>query len=699
MSHAIVNRREFLKTGAATGATLVIGLYLPAFHPRGSHAPVARELFKPNAWIEIRPDGAVTIWTGRSEMGQGVRTAMPMIVAEELEADWTRVRVAQADADPAYGDQFTVGSRSVRSGFEPLRKAGAAAREMLIGAAALTWNVPRDACRARNGTVEHVPTGRRLGYGDLTARAATLPVPSDPPLKPTSEFRILGKRMPRLDTPDKVSGAAVFGLDVRVPGMVYAAVARCPVFGGRVQSFDPAPALAVPGVQRVVQISSGVAVVADRTWAAFQGKKALKIEWDEGATARWSSDGIWSAFTAAAARSGEVVRAMGDVDANLKAAARAVEAVYEAPYLAHACMEPMNCTAHVPSRGGRCEIWAPTQSPQGVQAAAARVTGLPVEAITVHVTYLGGGFGRRGGPVDYATEAVELAQKIAGPVQVVWTREDDIQNALYRPATYNVLRGGLDARGAPLAWSHRLVGPAGGSFMITRGADELIYPVPHFRLERVIEDPGVPVAPWRGVGPSQNGWVVESFVDELAHAAGKDPYAYRRELVAGKPRLLGVLDLAAQRAGWGSVPAAGRSRGIALWQFGETFLAQVAEVSVGSDGGVRVHRVVCAADCGILVNPDTVEAQLQGAIVFGLTAALYGEITIERGRVAQSNFSDYRMLALAEMPEIEVHLVPSEAPPSGVGEAGLPPIAPAVCNAVFAGTGKRIRRLPIGRVG
>ena len=699
MSHAIVNRREFLKTGAATGATLVIGLYLPAFHPRGSHAPVARELFKPNAWIEIRPDGAVTIWTGRSEMGQGVRTAMPMIVAEELEADWTRVRVAQADADPAYGDQFTVGSRSVRSGFEPLRKAGAAAREMLIGAAALTWNVPRDACRARNGTVEHVPTGRRLGYGELAARAATLPVPSDPPLKPTSEFRILGKRMPRLDTPDKVSGAAVFGLDVRVPGMVYAAVARCPVFGGRVQSFDPAPALAVPGVQRVVQISSGVAVVADRTWAAFQGKKALKIEWDEGATARWSSDGIWSAFTAAAARSGEVVRAMGDVDANLKAAARTVEAVYEAPYLAHACMEPMNCTAHVPSRGGRCEIWAPTQSPQGVQAAAARVTGLPVEAITVHVTYLGGGFGRRGGPVDYATEAVELAQKIAGPVQVVWTREDDIQNALYRPATYNVLRGGLDARGAPLAWSHRLVGPEGGSFLLTRGADELIYPLPHFRLERATVDAGVPIGPWRGVGPSQNGWVVESFVDELAHAAGKDPYAYRRELVAGQPRLLGVLDLAAQHADWGSAPPAGRSRGIALWRFGETFLAHVAEVSVGSDGGVRVHRVVCAADCGILVNPDTVEAQLEGAIVYGLTAALYGEITIERGRVAQSNFNDYRMLELAEMPEIEVHLVQSEAAPSGVGEAGLPPIAPAVCNAIFAGTGKRIRRLPIGRVG
>jgi len=696
MSHATVNRREFLKTGAAAGATLVIGLYLPAFDPRTSHAPAAPEPFKPNAWIEIRPDGAVTIWTGRSEMGQGVRTAMPMIVAEELEADWTRVRVAQADADPAYGDQFTVGSRSVRSGFEPLRKAGAAAREMLIGAAALTWNVPREACRARNGFVEHVPTGRRLGYGDLAARAATLPVPADPPLKQPSEFRILGHRTPRVDTPDKVSGAAIFGLDVRVPGMVYAAVARCPVFGGRVRTFDPRSALAVPGVQRVVQISSGVAVVADRTWAAFQGKKALKIEWDEGATARWSSDGIWSAFAAAAARSGEVVRAVGDVDANLKAAARVVEAVYQAPYLAHACMEPMNCTAHV--RDGRCEIWAPTQSPQGVQRAAARVTGLPVEATAVHVTYLGGGFGRRGGPVDYATEAVELAQKIEVPVQVVWTREDDIQNAVYRPATYNVLRAGLDPSGAPVAWSHRLVGPEGGSFLLTRGADELIYPLPHFRLERATVDAGVPIGPWRGVGPSQNDWVVESFVDELAHAAGKDPYAYRRELVAGQPRLRGVLDLAAERAGWGSAPPAGRSRGIALWQFGETFLAQVAEVSVGSDGMVRVHRVVCAADCGILVNPDTVEAQLQSAIVYGLTAALYGEITIERGRVAQSNFSDYRMLGLAETPEIEVHLVQSEAAPGGVGEAGLPPIAPAVCNAVFAGTGKRIRRLPIGRL-
>src|ERR1051325_1086210 len=690
MTHPTINRRAFLEAGAAAGASLLIGFHLPAF-ARG-----ATQSFKPNAWIEIKPDGAVTIWTGRSELGQGVKTAMPMIVAEELEADWTRVRVAQADADPAYGDQFTVGSRSVRSGFEPLRQAGAAAREMLIGAAALTWKVPREGCRARNSSVEHVASGRRLGYGELVTLAAPLRVPADPPLKPLAEFRILGTRVPRVDTPDKVSGEARYGIDVRVPGMVYAAVARCPVFGGKVKSFDPASALAVPGVRKVVQISSGVAVVADGTRAAFPGKKALKVEWDEGKVAQWSSDGIWRAFAAAAERSGEMVRTVGDVDAGLKGAARTVEATYQAPYLAHACMEPMNCTAQL--RGNACEIWAPTQNPQGIERTAAQLTGLSPESIIVHVTYLGGGFGRRGGPMDYATEAVELAKQIDAPVQVVWTREDDIQNAVYRPATYNVLRGGLDARGAPLAWSHRLVGPEGGSFLLTRGADELIYPVPHFRLERLIADPGVPVAPWRGVGPSQNGWVVESFVDELAHAAGKDPYAYRRELVAGHPRLVQVLDLAAGRAGWSSAPPAGRARGIALWQFGDTFLAQVAEVSVASDGAVRVHRVVCAIDCGVVVNPAGVEAQVQSAIIYGLTAALFGEITLDRGRVAQSNFTDYRMLSLGETPEIAVHLVRSDAAPGGVGEAGLPPIAPAVCNAIFAATGKRIRRLPIGRV-
>ena len=684
MTRATQTRREFLQTGATVGASLVIGFHL--------HLP-APATFKPNAWLEVHPDGTVSIWTGRSEMGQGVKTAMPMIVAEELDVDWQTVRVVQADANPAYGDQMTVGSRSVQSSWEPLRKAGAAAREMLISAAALTWGVPPEACRAERGVVRHGASGRQLRYGQLTARAASLPVPENPPLKPPSEFRIVGTRVPRVDSADKVTGKAQYGIDVRVPGMAFAAVARCPVFGGRVRRFDAAPALAIPGVLRVEQIARGVAVVAENTWAAFQGKKALQVEWDEGDTARWSSDGIARAFADAASHPGQSVRAIGDVDTALAGAARTVEAVYEAPYLAHACMEPMNCTAHVTN--GKAEIWAPTQNPQGIQREAGRVLGVPVGAVTVHVTYLGGGFGRRGGPVDYANEAIELAAKVDRPVQVVWTREDDIQNGLYRPATYNLLRAGLDQTGRPVAWSHKLVGPDGASFMITRGADEVIYAIPNFRLERVTEDPGIPIAPWRGVGPSQNGFIVESFVDELAHVAGKDPYAFRRDLVAGQPRLVAVLDAAAKGAGWGSPAAAGRQRGIALWQFGATSVAEVAEVSVKDDGTVRVHRVVCAIDCGIVINPDTVEAQTQSNVVYGLTAALFGQIDIDRGRVVQSNFHDYRMLRLAEMPQVEVHLVPSDGPPGGVGEAALPALAPAVCNAIFAATGKRIRRLPI----
>ncbi|HEV8382124.1 MAG TPA: xanthine dehydrogenase family protein molybdopterin-binding subunit [Gemmatimonadales bacterium] len=692
MTRATQTRREFLQTGASLGASLVIAFYLPPRGGRPSPAPPAT--FKPNAWLEVHPDGTVRIWTGRSEMGQGVKTAMPMIVAEELDVDWQSVRVIQADANPAYGNQMTVGSRSVQSGWEPLRKAGAAARAMLISAAALTWGVPPETCRAAGGgMVRHTASGRQLRYGQLTERAASLPLPENPPLKPSSDFRIVGTRVPRVDSVDKVTGKAQYGMDVRVPGMAFAAVARCPVFGGRVRRFDAAPALAIPGVRRVEQISRGVAVVADNTWAAFQGKQALRVEWDEGDTAQWSTESIRRAFAEAARRAGQAVRATGDVDAALAGAARTVDAVYEAPYLAHACMEPMNCTAHVTS--GKVEIWAPTQNPQGIQREAARVLGLPVEAVTVHVTYLGGGFGRRGGPMDYANEAIELAAQVGRPIQVVWTREDDIQNGLYRPATYNVLRAGLDASGRPVAWSHKLVGPDGASFMITRGADELIYAIPNFRLERVTQDPGIPIAPWRGVGPSQNGFIVESFVDELAHAAGKDPYAFRRDLAAGHPRLVAVLDTAARAARWGTPAAAGRHRGIALWQFGETSVAEVAEVSVKGDGSVRVHRVVCAIDCGVVVNPDTVEAQTQSNIVYGLTAALFGHIDIDRGRVVQSNFHDYRMLRLAEMPEVEVHLVRSDAPPGGVGEAALPALAPAVCNAIFAATGKRIRRLPI----
>ncbi len=690
MAHATHTRREFLQTSATIGASLVIGFHFPATRRHAAS-------FKPNAWLEIPPDGAVNIWTGRSEMGQGVRTAMPMIVAEELEADWQAVHVIQADANAAYGDQMTVGSRSVQTGWEPLRRAGAAAREMLISAAALTWGVPPSECRAEKGVVRHASSGRSLGYGQLTDRAATLPVPANPQLKSPAEYRILGTRVPRVDTPAKVTGRAQYGIDVRVPGMVFAAVARCPVFGGRVTSFDATAARALPGVTGVEQISRGVAIVAENTWAAFQGKRALRVQWDEGTNARWSSQNIHDAFAAAAAKPGETVRATGDVDAALRGSARTVDAIYDAPYLAHACMEPMNCTAQVTA--GKAEIWAPTQNPQGIQRVAARLLGLAPEAVTVHVTYIGGGFGRRGGPMDYLTEAVELAKKLGKPAQVVWTREDDIQNGVFRPATHNVLHAGLDAAGRPVAWSHTLVGPEGPSFMITRGADELIYSIPNFRLRRVKEDPGIPVAPWRGVGPSQNGFIVESFIDELAHAAGQDPYAFRRELVAGQPRLVAVLDQAAERVGWRTPAAAGRHRGIALWQFGDTYVAEVAEISMQSDGLPRVHRVFCAIDCGTVINPDTVEAQCQSNIVYGLTATLYGEIGIDRGRVVQSNFNNYPMLRLTQMPEVEVILVRSDNPPGGIGEAALPAIAPAVCNAMFAATGNRIRRLPIAHAG
>ena len=687
MAPTTQTRREFLQTSATAAATLVIGFRLPAFGRR--HAAS----FKPNAWLEVQPDGTVNIWTGRSEMGQGVRTAMPMIVAEELDADWGTVHIIQADADPAYGDQMTVGSRSVQSGWEPLRHAGAAARAMLISAASLTWGVPSAECRTERSVVHHASSGRSLGYGQLTDRAAALPTPENPPLKQRSEYHILGTRVPRVDAAAKVTGRAQFGIDVRVPGMAFAAVARCPVFGGHVKSFDATAARAVPGVIDVQQISRGVAVVAENTWAAFQGKRALEVEWDEGTTARWSSDGIRQAFVDAATRPGQSVRSTGDVDTALRRSSRTIDSVYDAPYLAHACMEPMNCTAQVTA--GRAEIWAPTQNPQGIQREAARMLGLAPQAVTVHVTYMGGGFGRRGGPMDYPTEAIELAGKLGRPVQVVWTREDDIQNGVFRPATYNVLHAVLDHGGRPVAWTHTLVGPDGPSFMITRGADELIYAIPNFRLTRVTEDPGIPIAPWRGVGPSQNGWIVESFIDELAHAAGKDPYAYRRELVAGTPRLVAVLDRAAERADWSSPPAAGRHRGIALWQFGDTYVAEVAEISVQQDGMPRVHRVVCAIDCGTVINPDTIEAQCQSNIVYGLTATLYGHIDIDRGRVVQINFHDYPMLHLAQMPDVEVIIVPSDAAPGGIGEAALPAIAPAVCNAMFAATGNRIRRLPI----
>jgi isoquinoline 1-oxidoreductase beta subunit len=703
-----VTRRQFLQAASAAGASLVIGF---TFHGCAKAGVPAGPPLEPNAWLRIGTDESILIIVDRSEMGQGVTTSLPMLLAEELEADWSKIRIEFAPADPKYnnllfGMQGTGGSSSVRAAFTALRQAGAGAREVLISAAAQTWNVDRAECRAEKGAVIH-SGGRRLTYGRLVATAATLPVPTDPPLKEAKDWKILGTRVPRLDTPLKVDGSAEFGIDVTLPGMLVAVVARCPVFGGKVASFDPATAQAVPGVRHVVQISSGVAVVADGYWPAKTGRDALQVSWTEGPNAAVSSTTIARLLAERAGRPGARARHDGHPDAAMTAASRGVEAVYETPFLAHATMEPMNATAHVRADG--VDIWAPTQFQTGAHQMGATIGGVPPEQVKVHTTYLGGGFGRRF-ELDFIQEALETSKAVGAPVKVIWSREDDVKHEWYRPASYHQVRAGLDGRGQPVAWTHRVVAP---SIMIrvfpntvqngldgeaVEGAVEMPYSVPNVHVDYVLTDTGIPVGFWRSVNHSYNAFAVESFIDELAHAAEQDPYEYRRGLLASAPRYLRVLELAATKAGWGAPLPAGRSRGIAVHKAFESYVAQVAEVSVGSDGTVRVHRVVCAIDCGPVVNPDTVEAQMQSGIVYGLTAALYGEIGIDGGRVVQSNFHDYQMLRLAEMPVVEVHIVPSTDAQGGVGEPGTPPIAPAVCNAIFAATGKRIRKLPIGRV-
>ena len=704
-----VTRRAFLETAGAAGAGLVISFYLPS--GLRFRSPTAGP-FAPNAWLRIGEDESVLVIVDRSEMGQGVTTALPMLLAEELEADWSRIRIEFAPADKAYtnpmfGMQGTGGSTSVRAAYTPLRKAGAAARELLVAAAAQTWGVEKAECRAERGAVVHARSKRRLTYGKLVTKAATLGAPPDVPLKDPKDWKILGTRVRRLDTPPKVDGSAQFGIDVKVPGMLVAVVARSPVFGGKVTSFDAAKAKAVPGVRQVVQISSGVAVVADGYWPAKKGRDALAVTWDEGPTASVSSATIAQLFGQRAEQAGAVARHGGDPDGTLGSAPAKVDAVYDLPFLAHATMEPMNCTAHVRADG--VDIWAPTQFQTGAQGFGAKIGGVTPDKVKVHTTYLGGGFGRRF-ELDFIQEALETSKAVGAPVKVIWSREDDIRNAQYRPANHHRMRAGLDANGQPVAWTHRIVAPSIMARVfpdtVKNGLDEeaveggvgMPYAIPNVHVDYLLTDTGIPVGFWRSVNNSYNAFAVESFIDELAHAAKKDPYEYRRDLLGKAPRYLGALNLAASKAGWGTAPPAGRARGIAVYKSFESYVAEVAEVSVASDGAVKVHRVVCAVDCGPVVNPSIVEAQMESAIVYGLTAALYGEIAIEGGRVKQSNFHDYQMLRLAEMPKVEVYIVPSTDAQGGVGEPGTPPIAPAVANAIFAATGKRIRKLPIGKV-
>src|SRR5919198_5830462 len=709
-----VSRREFLETATATGAGLVIGFHLPATGRFGT-GPAAVAPFAPNAWLRINPDESVLVVVDRSEMGQGVTTSLPMLLAEELEADWSKVRIEFAPADKAYtnpmfGMQGTGGSTRVRAAFLPLRKAGAAAREMLVTAAAQTWGVDKSQCRAERGAVIHEPSKRRLTYGRLAVKAATVPLPHDVPLKDSKDWKILGTRVHRLDTPVKVDGSAQFGIDVKQPGLLVAVVARSPVFGGKVKSFDATKAKAVPGVRHVVQISSGIAVVADGYWPAKKGRDALDLTWDEGPNADVSSAAIAQLFAQRASQpgGGAVARHDGDPDTALPAAATKLDAVYELPFLAHATMEPMNCTAYVRPNGG-VDIWAPTQFQTGAQGLGAKIGGVAPERVKVHTTYLGGGFGRRF-ELDFIAEALETSKAVAAPVKVIWPREDDIRNAQYRPASRHDLRAGLDGAGKPAAWTHRIVAPSimarvfpdtvknGLDGEAVEGAVGMPYGIPNVHVDYVLTDTGIPVGFWRSVNNSFNAFVVESFIDELAHAAKKDAYEYRRDLLGKAPRHLGVLNLAASKAGWSTPLPAGRARGIAVWKSFESYVAEVAEVSLEPDGTPRVHRVVCAVDCGPVVNPSIVEAQMESAIVYGLTAALWGEITLDKGRVQQSNFHNYQMLRLAQMPKVEVHIVPSSDSQGGVGEPGTPPIAPAVANAIFALNGKRIRKLPIGKM-
>jgi isoquinoline 1-oxidoreductase beta subunit len=701
-----MNRRSFLKTSGGGAAGLLIGFYLHG--ELDSLAAAPSEPVAMNAWIHIGTDDIVTILIDKSEMGQSILTGLAMIAADDLECDWSKIRTEFAPADkvytnPRFGVQGTGGSSGTPTSWKPLRMASATARDLLIAAAAQRWGVDPAECRAENSTIVHIPTKRTLSYGSLAEDAAQIPVVGGVGHSLKGSFNLLGKPVKRLDTPVKVDGSAQYGIDVRQPGMLYAVIARCPVFGGKVASFDATKAKAIPGVKNVIQISDGVAVVADNTWTAMQGRRALEIRWDEGPNANLNSAAISKALADASTKAGAVARKVGDVETGIATAYTKIEVDYEVPFLAHATMEPMNCTAHV--RADRCDVWAGTQAQTNSQAIAAKITGLDPKSVFIHTTFLGGGFGRRF-ETDFVGEAVEVSKAMNAPVKVTWSREDDMQHDFYRMVSHAHGVAGLNVEGWPVAWSTRVsspalmarFGPLKDNFdrRSVESLDNVPYDIPNILVDFQLVNTPVPIGFWRSVGASQNGFFLESFIDEIATAGKKDPYELRRRLLAKSPRHLAVLDAAAQNAGWEKPLPADRFRGMAVVTSYDGYVAQVIEISVNrKERTLKVHRVVCALDCGFIVNPASIDAQARSSIVYGLTAALHGGITIEGGRVRQNNFNDYKVLRFDEMPEIEVHVVASPGEPTGAGEFAVPPVAPALCNAIFAATGKRVRRLPI----
>jgi isoquinoline 1-oxidoreductase beta subunit len=711
----VPSRRQFLTSTALAGAALVLGLRLD-----DRRAGAAEGDFSPNAFVRIAPDNTVTIIGKHLEMGQGAYTGLATILAEELDADWSQIRVEPAPADAErYNNlrwgpfQGTGGSNAMANSWEQMRRAGATARAMLVEAAAREWGVPAAEITVERGVVRHAPSGRRATFGQLTAKAAALTPPGQVTLKDPKDFKLVGQRLPRLDGVAKTDGTARFTLDFTLPGMLTALVARPPRFGATVKTFDATAAHRVKGVRHVVQIPAGVAVVASSFWAARKGRDALRVTWDERRAETRGTDELYAAYRTLAARPGTPARREGDVADALRTAARVIEAVYEFPYLAHAPMEPLDAVVRLSGDG--CDLWAGTQTPTVDQRAVARVVGLPPAKVRMHTMLAGGSFGRRSTPdSDVVTEAAAVAKAIGGelPVKLVWTREDDIQGGRYRPLYVHRLRAGLDGHGNVIAWEHRIVGQSilAGTFLAparvkngidpssVEGAVNLRYAVPNLAVELHTTAVGVPVLWWRSVGSTHTAYSTETFVDEVAHAAGRDPLEMRRALLAKHPRHLAVLNLAAEKAGWGQPLPPGRGRGIAVHESFDSVVAQVAEVSRRPDGLPRVERVVCAVDCGTAINPDIVRSQMEGGIGFGLAAALWSEITLVRGRVQERNFDGYRPLRIGDMPAVEVHILPSAAPPTGVGEPGVPPIAPAAANAFFQLTGQRVRRLPFARL-